>query len=363
MKTSIQSAIKQFKENDFYNTDKTEQLFVNQKELYEKAKNYFFKTCPICYEISSYESFCNCKIECETLCDGCEEITAIDTWFECKDNAFNRLDLIDFIKIYEGAERSIEKIPIENTFRAFIYSVDYEIHKQYDGKNFILFDAKLDSGSAKGEVVKAKLILLKSLEFIKRNLKIGDLVFLNHRMRLSTTEPNKYIHYFDINPNDIMDKEDLKILEDAFKVDIKNETELKNKVDIVSNKYSFIKDILLPIITYIFFIQLPLVIFISTFFFNKGNIFGVSKEVFQGTFMTAFIGVLFLFSPIIQELKNERLKLLFSEKSFKIHFLISIILIGISAFQLLLPFAMTVVLLTVILYSKKIISFIKDKLK
>ncbi|WP_428224532.1 hypothetical protein [Flavobacterium sp.] len=103
MKTSIQSAIKQFKENDFYNTDKTEQLFVNQKELYEKAKNYFFKTCPICYEISSYESFCNCKIECETLCDGCEEITAIDTWFECKDNAFNRSDLIEFIEFYDSS--------------------------------------------------------------------------------------------------------------------------------------------------------------------------------------------------------------------------------------------------------------------
>ena len=52
-------------------------------------------------------------------------------------------------------EGSIEKIPIQNSFRAFIYSFDYEIHKQYDGKNFILFDAKLDSGSAKGKVVKA----------------------------------------------------------------------------------------------------------------------------------------------------------------------------------------------------------------
>ncbi len=130
-----------------------------------------------------------------------------------------------------------------------------------------------------------------------------------------------------------------------------------------NNSNSYLKDILLPIITYLSFIQLPIVIFISTFFFNQGNILGISTEILQGTFMTTFIGVLFLFSPIIQELKNEKIKLLFSEKSFKIHFLISIILIGISAFQLLLPFAMTVVLLTVILYSKKIISFIKDKLK
>lgn len=130
-----------------------------------------------------------------------------------------------------------------------------------------------------------------------------------------------------------------------------------------NNSNSYLKDILLPIITYLSFIQLPIVIFISTFFFNQGNILGISTEILQGTFMIAFIGVLFLFSPIIQELKNEKIKLLFSEKSFKIHFLISIILIGISAFQLLLPFAMTVVLLTVILYSKKIISFIKDKLK
>lgn len=134
-------------------------------------------------------------------------------------------------------------------------------------------------------------------------------------------------------------------------------------MSVEKNKNSFLKDILLPLITYLSFIQLPIVIFISTFFFSRGNILAISNEILQGTFITSFIGVLFLFSPIIQELKNERLKLLFSEKSFRIHFLISIILIGISAFQLLLPFATTVVLITIILYFKKIISIIKDKLK
>lgn len=130
-----------------------------------------------------------------------------------------------------------------------------------------------------------------------------------------------------------------------------------------NNSNSYLKDILLPIITYLSFIQLPLVIFISTFFFNEGNILGISNEILQGTFIIAFIGVLFLFSPIIQELKNEKIKLLFNEKSFKIHFFISIVLIGISGFQLLLPFITTVVLLVVLLYSKRIFSFIKDKIK
>lgn len=130
-----------------------------------------------------------------------------------------------------------------------------------------------------------------------------------------------------------------------------------------SNNNSFLKDILLPLITYLSFIQLPIVIFISTFFFNRGNILAISNEILQGTFITSFIGVLFLFSPIIQELKNEKIKLLFNEKSFKIHFFISIVLIGISGFQLLLPFISTVVLLAVLLYSKRIFSFIKDKIK
>lgn len=130
-----------------------------------------------------------------------------------------------------------------------------------------------------------------------------------------------------------------------------------------NNSNSYLKDILLPIITYLSFIQLPIVIFISTFFFNQGNILGISTEILQGTFMIAFIGVLFLFSPIIKDLKDGKIKLLFTEKSFKIHFLISIILIGISGFQLLLPFVATVVLLVVLLYSKKIFLFIKDKLK
>ena len=130
-----------------------------------------------------------------------------------------------------------------------------------------------------------------------------------------------------------------------------------------NNSNSYLKDILLPIITYLSFIQLPLVIFISTFFFNEGNILGISNEILQGTFIIAFIGVLFLFSPIIKELKDGKIKLLFTEQSFKIHFLISIILIGISGFQLLLPFAATIVLLVVLIYSKKIFSFIKDKLK
>lgn len=130
-----------------------------------------------------------------------------------------------------------------------------------------------------------------------------------------------------------------------------------------NNSNSYLKDILLPIITYLSFIQLPIVIFISTFFFNQGNILGISTEILQGTFMIAFIGVLFLFSPIIKDLKDGEIKLLFTEKSFKIHFLISIILIGISGFQLLLPFVATVVLLVVLLYSKKIFLFIKDKLK
>jgi hypothetical protein len=130
-----------------------------------------------------------------------------------------------------------------------------------------------------------------------------------------------------------------------------------------SNNNSFLKDILLPLITYLSFIQLPIVIFISTFFFNRGNILAISNEILQGTFITFFIGVLFLFSPIIQELKNEKIKLLFNEKSFKINFFISIVLIGISGFQLLLPFITTVLLLAVLLYSKKIFSFIKDKIK
>ena len=354
MKSELQLATNQFKENDFDDIDKTEQLLINYKELYEKAKNEFFKICTICYEISSYDSFCDCKIEGEILCNGFEEITVTENKFDCKDNAFYRSDLIYFINIYNGTESNTLRIPIKNSFRAYINSIDYEIHKQYNGKNLIFFDAKLDSGPVKGEVVKAKLVLLKSLDFIKRNIKVGDLVFLNHRMSFSKTEPNQYIHYFDINPNDIMDKNDLKIFENVFNSPItlndvtEHLPESKNIENTISKKIAFLPDIISPTLLYLSLASLLYSIPVLLLFDFKFD-----EISFLCTF---FIPVYFFIYKSWYDNGQKKLKieffnqLLLSEKSWRIHFYIAIGLLAIHLILLIVVLLIFGLLIYTILY-------------
>lgn len=138
MKELIHFATIQFQENDSLDFSKTEKLLNLHNDLYNKIKVEFFKTCSICYEISSYDSFCNCKIKCEVLCNGCEEISAIDTWIDCKNNAFNRKDLMKFIGIYENSKASLtaykELIELLNNDN-LIDEIDEEKNKKTDLNN------------------------------------------------------------------------------------------------------------------------------------------------------------------------------------------------------------------------------------
>lgn len=109
MKKVLQSAIIQFQENDALDFSKTEKLLNLNKNLYEKVKLQFFKTCKICYEINTIDSFCNCKIECAVICLGCEEFSMFDTSIDCKNNGFNRTDLIQFMAIYENTEIKLKE--------------------------------------------------------------------------------------------------------------------------------------------------------------------------------------------------------------------------------------------------------------
>ncbi|SNB22510.1 membrane hypothetical protein [Flavobacterium psychrophilum] len=109
MKQLIESATSQFQENDLLDFSKTEKLLNLHKDLYEKVKSEFLKTCKICYEINTIDSFCNCKVECAVMCLGCEEFSMFDTSIDCKNNGFNRTDLIQFMAIYENTEIKLKE--------------------------------------------------------------------------------------------------------------------------------------------------------------------------------------------------------------------------------------------------------------
>jgi hypothetical protein len=88
MNATLKSATNQFQNNTL---EKRLWLKIYQV-LYQISKTEFEKTCTICYEISSKDSYCNCKIP----------------------TIGKRTDLKKFVDLYEFANNNIEDIITDN---------------------------------------------------------------------------------------------------------------------------------------------------------------------------------------------------------------------------------------------------------
>jgi hypothetical protein len=130
------------------------------------------------------------------------------------------------------------------------------------------------------------------------------------------------------------------------------------------NNVSIIKDFLFPLLAYLFIVQFPIVIFYSTFFIFNGDFAKVLEgEILKVSIGFVFTGFILIIAGVTKELKYPLVSFLFSKKSIKYHFLISIIILAISAYQILVAFITLVLLVALIVFAWKYGEKLIDKVK
>ena len=130
------------------------------------------------------------------------------------------------------------------------------------------------------------------------------------------------------------------------------------------NNVSIIKDFLFPLLTYLFIVQFPIVIFYSTFFIFNGDFAKVLEgEILKVSIGFVFTGFILIIAGVTKELKYPLVSFFFSKKSIKYHFLMSIIILAISAYQILVAFITLVLLVALIVFGWKYGEKLIDKVK
>ena len=367
MKKELQLATTQFKKNDSLDRIPTEKLLKLHKQLYEKSKLAFLKTCTICYEISSIDSFCNCKI----LLNNGIEIEHI-----------NRLNLKDFIVIYENTEGSltafkdiigllnhkkeIAKVEEKNnpiltySNKSLIQGTWFSDELEYTfSESKVSFQFK-DRGAYKGSFIISNNII--SLEYTRVSFE----VVLNWQAKIESINENELV-LID-NSNEIGKRE-------FFKKKIESKQTAEEQT-VEQTEIKFIKEIFLTILIYGLILFSSITVIVGTFFkntfFRKILTWYISDEVsiedkiFQGGFTITIIVLFFMLSlnHLGSSTKSEILiKSINSRKATHLHILIAFLLFAVVFWHFSVMLLTVLLAVLVLVFFRFIILKIKAKIK
>jgi hypothetical protein len=383
MKKELQSATTQFKKNDSLDRIPTEELLKLHKQLYEKSKLEFFKTCPICYEISSIDSFCNCK----TLLNNGIEIEQI-----------NRSYLKDFIVIYENTEGSltafkelIELLKDDNT----ITKVDEERNKKADLNSPAIISVqqfmKEEGYVSIHKTVRKNQEGLPYLTFIKVDNVAHNIYFSKEAGQDKQAGQLLYKGFFDkLNVAEVTNADGeirLKIVDESFDFSKANEIAIFDQTKeieeiaievktIEQTEIKFIKVLFLTILIYGLILFSSITVIVGTFFKNTifrkillfldSNSISYEDKIMSGAFTISVIVLILMFflSNIGSNTKSEVLKkAINSPRATHIHILIVVLLFGGVFWQASAMILIGISIISSIVLVILVISKMKEKIK
>ena len=95
-----------------------------------------------------------------------------------------------------------------NTYKAQIKSNPSRIMKKSNGSEYVLINAEILEGPAKGKIVAATRTIKNAEGVTKSVPEIGTEVTLYHQALESSSEPGKYVHFFEVSTGQVQASND-----------------------------------------------------------------------------------------------------------------------------------------------------------